>query len=110
VNAADLEGLPFLRELEYLLDKGADAPPPAIHVSGFQEFELYNILNNLRPSLFVGRGQQVLSAAHMGIPSLSLDADTFWGQTGALRFAESAARAVRFHGFTDLLNSCARFS
>jgi hypothetical protein len=74
-----------------------------IHVSGFQEFELYNILGKIRPSLFVGRGSQVLTAARMGIPSVSADSGAFYGTGGALRFIEAASRAVRFRMFPDIL-------
>ncbi|MDR1205183.1 MAG: nitrogenase component 1 [Peptococcaceae bacterium] len=104
VDAVDQTGLDYLRKLEPLISGSEpNDQAPLIHVSGFQEFELYNILGKRRPSLFVGRGSQVLTAARMGIPSISLDSRAFYGIRGAVRFVEAALRAVRFHGFPDIL-------
>lgn len=84
------------RQLTELLSRKPDLQ---LHVAHGQPFEETNILQRLKPDLYIGGfGQQVV-AAKLGIPAVSLHNVGILGYTGVSRFVRLAAKALRNKAF-----------
>jgi nitrogenase molybdenum-iron protein alpha chain len=71
--------------VKYLADSGANIP---ISVADQQNFEVINLLNRLKPDLYVGRhGGTTVWATKLGIPSIMInDEYTAYGYQGLVDF------------------------
>jgi len=59
-----------------------------------QPFEEVNLLQRLRPDLYIGRGVNSSHALRLGIPTLDLDRIPLHGYLGAERVAREIARSL----------------
>ncbi|HEX9047925.1 MAG TPA: nitrogenase component 1, partial [Verrucomicrobiae bacterium] len=75
------------------------APALQIHVGDGQGFEEANLLQRLKPDLYVGDGGHISQAARLGIPSLYLPRISIVGYRGVREFARRAALALKNRSF-----------
>lgn len=88
------------KALQARLDKQPDLP---IHVAGGQTFEEANLLNKLKPDLYIGSIGRTVWAAKAGIPAVSLDKTPIKGYKGALTFARLLAKTLKNPSVAGLL-------
>lgn len=72
-----------------------------IHVGDTQSFEEINILQRIKPDLYIGNAENITQAARLGIPSLYLPGIPILGYNGIGSFAKAAANALRNTSYLD---------
>jgi len=75
------------------------SPALQIHVGEGQGFEEANLLQRLKPDLYVGDGGQLVQAARLGIPSVFLPRIPVVGYRGVRAFARRTALALKNRAF-----------
>jgi nitrogenase molybdenum-iron protein alpha/beta subunit len=75
------------------------SPALQIHVGDGQGFEEANLLQRIKPDLYVGDGGQLVQAARLGIPSVYLPRIPVVGYRGVRAFARRAALALKNRAF-----------
>ena len=75
------------------------APALQIHVGDGQGFEEANLLQRIKPDLYVGDGGHIAQAARLGIPSVYLPQIPVVGYRGVREFARRAALALNHRAF-----------
>jgi nitrogenase molybdenum-iron protein alpha/beta subunit len=70
-------------------------PALQIHVGHGQGFEELNLLQRLKPDLYIGAGDPIVQVARQGIPAVSLAGESVVGYRGMACFARKAVNALR---------------
>ena len=83
----------------------AGAPALPIHVGHGQGFEELNLLQRVKPDLYIGASGQIVQVARAGIPSVLLSRVPVVGYCGVTAFAQQAAKALGNRAFARLLAS-----
>ena len=79
------------------------SPALQIHIGNGQGFEEVNLLQRIKPDLYIGSGGQLLQAAQLGIPSVFLPQIPILGYIGIKAFAHEASKALRNQAFVTRL-------
>lgn len=74
-----------------------------IHIADGQDFEEANILNKIKPDLYVGLSYKSSLAAKLGIPSIAIDNLNIIGFEGVKRFISQVQKALKNKFFVDKL-------
>jgi len=81
----------------------AQKPDLQLHVAQGQPFEEANILQRVKPDLYVGGFGQPVLAAKLGIPAVSVHRVGLLGYGGVRRFARLVSKALRNNSFVARL-------
>jgi nitrogenase molybdenum-iron protein alpha/beta subunit len=79
------------------------APALQIHIANGQGFEELNLLQRIKPDLYVGVGGHLAQVAHLGIPAVFLPRVPILGYGGVASFARQALKALRNRAFVTQL-------
>ena len=79
------------------------SPALQIHIGNGQGFEEVNLLQRIKPDLYIGSGGQLLQAAQLGIPSVFLPKIPILGYIGIKAFAHESSKALRNRAFVARL-------
>ena len=79
------------------------APALPIHVGHGQGFEELNLLQRVKPDLYIGASGQIAQVAQLGIPSVFLARVSVIGYSGVAAFAGQAVKALRNRAFVQQL-------
>ncbi|AGK98870.1 nitrogenase component 1 [Clostridium pasteurianum] len=74
-----------------------------IHIADGQDFEEANILNKVKPDLYVGLSYKSSLAARLGIPAIAIDNLNIIGFEGVKRFISQIQKALKNKFFVDRL-------
>ena len=79
------------------------APALPIHVGHGQGFEEVNLLQRIKPDLYIGASGQIAQVAQAGIPSVFLPRVPVIGYNGVAAFAQQAVQALHNRSFVQVL-------
>ncbi|MDP4145067.1 MAG: nitrogenase component 1 [Bacillota bacterium] len=89
------------KELEYIKSKNGKLQ---LHIASGQPFEEINLLNKIKPGLYIsGFGKSALAAKY-GIPVVSLNKISVLGFNGVVRFGHQVSKAIRNKNFINNIN------
>lgn len=77
-----------------------------VDIANFQPFELMNILQKVKPDLFIGHVSDNLSAAKLGLPAATIFRvfDYYVGYRGFYEFAKKMTRVLKNPAFNKKLS------
>ncbi|TWH47546.1 nitrogenase component 1 [Sporomusa sp. KB1] len=77
----------------------------SVDIANFQPFELTNLLNKLKPDLFIGHVTDNIWAAKLGLPTVTIFRifDSYIGYQGFYAVAKKAARVLKNFSFNQNL-------
>nr|WP_207745377.1 nitrogenase component 1 [Clostridium tyrobutyricum] len=75
-----------------------------LHVADGQSFEEENILNRLKPDLYIGLSQHSTLAARLGIPSVAIDNLDILGFNGVKNFIKAVYKTLNNRKFLEILS------
>jgi hypothetical protein len=81
------------------------SPALQIHIGNGQGFEEVNILQRVKPDLYIGNAGHLVQVAHLGIPTVFLPRVSLLGYEGVKAFAHQAAKALSNHSFISKLSA-----
>jgi len=89
--------------VQQLAQFAVSRPELQLHVAQGQPFEEANILQRLKPDLYIGGAGQTVWVGKSGIPAISIDDLGILGYRGAARFISRAEKAINNQYFVQKL-------
>jgi nitrogenase molybdenum-iron protein alpha/beta subunit len=94
VDAGHVNDLKALRELQ---------PDMVLHVAGGQPFEEANLLQRIKPDLYIGTPERAVWSARAGIPAVAVENEEIIGCGGLQRLLHQAHKALVNPAFAQRL-------